>query len=390
MACVCGLRHTVTVSDDGVVHSFGNNENGQLGLGHNNEVSIPSHIPNLPKIKQVSCGLYFTVCVDEEGFLWSFGGNRDGQIEINSNTNSNIPQQILNIPPVLSVSCGFGNILIITIDSDLWSCGYYTNQLCHGKGKNQSIFQKTAFSNISKISSGSSHLLFQNDKGEIFSCGHNVYGQLGLGQACAHLEGHSNSSPISPIPILNAPLNIVHFVCGGFHSLFLDSEGNVYSVGCNSNGQLGLGHKENQNVLNQIPNIPPIQFMSCGNSTSYLIDFEGNVWSFGYNGTGGLGHGDTNDRTVPTKIESLKDIQQISHGPCGDHFFAKDSQNAIFVSGYNGYCQLGLDTETDVAIPDDFLNSDHLTQFSEPKEINAEYFSIWGEVVKSKAKSARK
>ena len=187
--------------------------------------------------------------------------------------------------------------------------------------------KKQLFPIFQKISSGSSHLLFQTDKGEIFSSGHNVYGQLGLGQACAHLEGHSNSSPISPILILNAPSNIVHFVCGGFHSLFLDSEGNVYSVGCNSNGQLGLGHKENQNQLNQIPNIPPIQFMSCGNSTSYLIDFEGNVWSFGYNGTGGLGHGDTNDRTVPTKIESLKrhstNISWILWGPFFCQRFSK-------------------------------------------------------------------
>ena len=59
----------VTLSDDGTAHSFGLNEDGALGLGHNNDVSLPTPIPNLPKINRISCGWYFTVCVDYEGFI---------------------------------------------------------------------------------------------------------------------------------------------------------------------------------------------------------------------------------------------------------------------------------------------------------------------------------
>ena len=76
MACACGYEHTITLSDDGTVHSFGSNEEGQLGLSHNNDAySLPTPIPNLPKINMISCGMYFTVCVDDEGFIWSFGEN---------------------------------------------------------------------------------------------------------------------------------------------------------------------------------------------------------------------------------------------------------------------------------------------------------------------------
>ena len=277
----------------------------------------------------------------------------------------NVPQKVQNIPPVVSVACGPYQTLIITNDSDLWACGYNQfGQLCLGNHKQQNTFKQTSFSNISTILVGDSHSLFQNDKGEIFSCGRNNNGQLGL--------GHFNSQ-ITPSLIPNLPSNIVQFVCGGYHNLFLDSEGNVFSVGCNLNGQLGLGNDKNQNVLNQIPNIPPIRSISCHFHSSYLIDFEGNVWSFGYNGTGGLGHGDTTNRNVPTKIESLKDILQISCGPCGTHFFAKDSQNTIFVTGSNYSGQLGVT---------------HAKTFSIPEKVS--YSSIWGEVVKSKAKSARK
>ena len=62
MACACGYNHTITLSDDGTVHSFGRNSEGELGLGHYNDVSLPKPIPNLPEINVISCGWYFTVC----------------------------------------------------------------------------------------------------------------------------------------------------------------------------------------------------------------------------------------------------------------------------------------------------------------------------------------
>ena len=54
MSCACGGFHTVVLSDDGTAHSFGRNEYGALGLGHNNDVSLPTPIPNLPTINMIS------------------------------------------------------------------------------------------------------------------------------------------------------------------------------------------------------------------------------------------------------------------------------------------------------------------------------------------------
>ena len=80
MAACCGLYHTITLSNDGTLHSFGYNGEGQLGLGHNKNVSLPTPIPNLPQISLISCGSRFTVCVDCKGFMWSFGDNNNGQL----------------------------------------------------------------------------------------------------------------------------------------------------------------------------------------------------------------------------------------------------------------------------------------------------------------------
>ena len=165
-------------------------------------------------------------------------------------------------------------------------------------------------------------------------------------------------------------------VCGSCHNLFLDSEGNVFSVWDNFYGQLGLGHNDtHQNELNKIPNIPLVKIISCAYSSSYLIDFEGNLWSFGNNGKGQLGHGDTTHIDAPKIVNTIKDIQQISYGCCGFHFLAKNSQNQIFVTGFNDYGQLGTGNKESVSIP---------------KEMNSQYSTIWGDKFYTRAKSARK
>ena len=367
-ACCSGEYHTIILSNAGTLYSFGYNHYGQLGLGHNNNVSLPTPISNLPKLSLISCGFSFTVCVDCEGFMWSFGENNSGQLGTGNTTNFNVPQKLRNIPPVFSVSCGYEHTLIITTDSNLWSFGNNKyGQLCLGNNETQLKPQKTSFANISKLTTGSHHSLFQNDKGEIFACGYNQFGQCGL--------GHCNNPHLTPTFIPNLPSNIVQFVCGYHQSLFLDSEGNVYSVGYNHSGSLGLGHNRNQNVLNKIPNIPPIQTISCVHASCYLIDFEGNLWTFGLNNLGQLGHGNRTSINTPRVINTLKDIQQISYGSCGFHFLAKNSQNQIFATGHNEFGQLGTGDTQSVLIP---------------KEINSQYSTIWRDEFHTRAKSARK
>ena len=97
--------------------------------------------------------------------------------------------------------------------------------------------------------------------------------------------------------------------------------------------------------------------------------------SFGDNNKGQLGHGDEAHLNAPKIINALKDIQQISYGCTGYHFFAKNSQNQIFVTGNNNHGQLGTgDTQSG----------------SIPKEMDSKYSTIWRDEIRSRPKSARK
>ena len=373
MSCAIGYDFTVCLSDEGIIHAFGSNSYGQLGLGYVGQIdsvpTLPCPILNLPRIKMVSCGGYFTVCVDYEGFVWSFGDNSQGQLGIDEDRIFCSPQKIEDIPPVQSVSCGRQHTLIIANDY-LWACGNNERgQLCLGSKERKMKFTQSSFSEIKKICAGGYHSLFQNSEGDIYGCGSNKFG-----------FGCTSSNPqfdvVCAVSHNQLPNPIIQFSCGSRHSLFLDSAGCVYSVGFNMHGCLGLGNDKSTHELTRISKIPAIHKISCSAYCSYLIDFEGNLWSFGVNNTGQLGFGDTVHRAVPTKT-ALTDIQQISSG-CfsdgGSHCLVRDYQGSIFAMGQNSKGQLRPCDDK---------------QFRTPVKIDE--CEIWGEETQySRVKSARK
>ena len=353
LQCSTGRRHTITVSDEGKLYSFGRNDTGQLGLGYSEFSSAPKLVTFHFQIKVVSCGEDYTVCVDNKGYMWSFGGNQNGQLGTGNTITYKIPQRNSEIHPIQSISCGCTHTLILTTDENLWSCGSNLyGQLCLGDKVDRLKPEKTPFSNVSQISARSMGSIFQTIQGEFYGCMH---------------PAHESEVCLISSPLLQ---NIVQFTSGYDHSLFLDVEGNVFSFGSNSFGQLGHNYFSG---LHQIPNIPPIHAISCVGNSSYLLDFDGNVWSFGLNNFGQLGHGDEINRNLPTKIEALSSIKYISSGTCGNSVLLKDSQNKIFCMG--NCCSTAKDNRK-VLIPE------------EMEEI---YSEVWGcTEQKPRTKSARK
>lgn len=69
------------------------------------------------------------------------------------------------------------------------------------------------------------HVLMLTSQGELYSCGHNGYGQLGQGSSSATSQG------MLPRRIVGgfAGVHIVKVACGGHHSLAVDSQGVVSS-----------------------------------------------------------------------------------------------------------------------------------------------------------------
>ena len=82
VAISCGDEHTAVVTQTGRLFTFGSNEFGQLGLGHNESILKPSCVKSLKpdKVKAVACGKSHTIVSMASGLLWAFGSNAEGQL----------------------------------------------------------------------------------------------------------------------------------------------------------------------------------------------------------------------------------------------------------------------------------------------------------------------
>ena len=191
--------------------------------------------------------------------------------------------------------------------------------------------------NIDFIESGCNHVFCKAFNNDLFVWGDNEYGQLGIG---------NNIHQYLPYKCTNWTSDIVEIKCGINFTLILTNTQEVYSCGGNVNGQLGLGDIESSTFFARIPSLSEIVRIECGQSHAVCLDIYNNLFVFGSNMYGQLGIGEViGNIKEPIKHPSLSNIIDISNGGC--HTFVKTSNNEIFAFGYNDKSQLGIETENE-------------------------------------------
>lgn len=103
--------------------------------------------------------------------------------------------------------------------------------------------------------------------------------------------------------------NITQICCGNYHVLALSQTNEVYALGDNRHGQLGITDQLNANFPTKIENLPPIQSISCGGFHSLIIDHENIPWGFGENGELQLGIEGIDAIHTPKRLTSFKNIK---------------------------------------------------------------------------------
>ena len=105
------------------------------------------------------------------------------------------------------------------------------------------IIPKLYFGKIQNIYCGYSHNIILNDNNEVFVCGNNSVGQLGLGdynRRNIYTKLEHNFGKIKNI------------FCCGFHNIILNENNELYVCGNNEYGQLGLGDWNNRNTYTKL------------------------------------------------------------------------------------------------------------------------------------------
>ncbi|MEM8697957.1 MAG: Ig-like domain-containing protein [Pseudomonadota bacterium] len=191
----------------------------------------------------------------------------------------------------------------------------------------------------SLISTGNQFSLFLDaESGTLFSSGANFFGQLGNGAEGFNIE--------QPRPV-NLPdgfdETIVSISAGQLHSTFLTDAGQVYSWGFGNNGPLGLGDEENRAAPELVTTLADIEVISVenGNGVSYAIAADGTLYSWGFNSNGQLGLGDRDERLIPTEVTDLSEETVVAVSSGTSFTLALTADGQVFGFGSNRDGQLG-------------------------------------------------
>src|SRR5262245_5204108 len=88
-----GTDHSLALSADGSVYSWGRDIAGQLGLGRLRESAIPVRVAGAGGFRAVAVGRHHVLGLTADGLLYAWGNNFEGQI--GDGTNTDRPQPVL-------------------------------------------------------------------------------------------------------------------------------------------------------------------------------------------------------------------------------------------------------------------------------------------------------
>ncbi|KAJ5070556.1 btk-binding protein-related [Anaeramoeba ignava] len=298
-------------------------------LNENYSKQNPVKIQIEENIQKVTVGVHNQAILTKEGNVFAKRKNNNPN---NSNEFINISSLIKdkNDRIIEDIVSGAYSIYLLTSNQNVYGIGSnYSGQL----GFDSRTLPKTQkpiliMKNVSKIFSGnaSEHIFLLNSNQELFVCGANRYGQLGLGIS----RKETKIQKLTKIQNISKG-KIIDIQCGSIHSIILIENENenpkrkLYSCGYHQNNGLGKKYRENTYEFTEIKsslfeNDNIIDF-SVGNAHTLILTSKSKLIVFGYNEYGQLGTGDINDQLIPIQIELPKLIfnENISnyHISCG-------------------------------------------------------------------------
>ncbi|XP_026971059.1 secretion-regulating guanine nucleotide exchange factor isoform X1 [Sagmatias obliquidens] len=349
-----GGGHSAVVTDEGSLFVCGLNKDGQLGLGHTEDVLYFTPCKSLLgcPIQQVACGWDFTIILTENGQVLSCGSNSFGQLGIpHGPRRCVVPQAIEPLrEKVVSIAAGLRHALAATASGMVfqWGTGLASSgrRLCPGQtlplfltAKEPSRVTGLENSQAVCVLAGSDHSASLTDAGELFVWGSNKHGQL---------ASHAAFLPVPRKIEAHCFRNEkIAAVWNGWTHLVAQTEtGKVFTWGRADYGQLGrtLESHEGWKPKKQDPSIrcsrpsksTPSSLhcltgateVSCGSEHNLAV-IGGTCYSWGWNEHGMCGDGTEANVWAPKPVPALRSLSGLRVGCGAGHSLALCQRPAL-------------------------------------------------------------
>ena len=388
-----GRSYSLALKGDGTVWAWGDNSEGQLGLGTGSPAQVPSptQVPGLSNVHSIAAGWWHSVALISNGSVMAWGSNFLGQLGNSGGGMSQSPVAVAGLGNVSSLSAGGNQDLALMADGSLMVWGDNSaGQLGNGgtgggsptavslssalKPQGASLAPSAVTATVigpgavsvsfvpaagavgpglaytvsvspggQKVTGAASPIVISGlDPGATYTFTVTV-ANSGTGES--GLSAPSNSvTPATDASIYSGNgLQVKALAAGSDYTLALMSDGTVWAWGDNSYGQLGDGTTVSRFVPEQVPGLKNVVAIAAGRLHTVALLADGTLWAWGNNSAGQLGLDAASHPVslvpVPVPVPGLSQVRAVSAG--GGTTVALMSDGTVWAWGFNGYGQLG-------------------------------------------------
>lgn len=272
MQVACGDDHVIALTTDGIVYTWGNGQQSQLGRRIIERRKINGLTPERLSIKNIvsiGAGAYHSFAVDKAGHVWAWGLNSLKQTGIDSDEDTiAVPQKVEGLSPtqlggarVVQISAGQHHSLFLLSDGRVFGAGR-CDGFELGIDENHSAMKKVIAKRNQWAAKREEELkveipawekrMEEKRKAQARANG----GEGGSMDMVVSEEDMPPRKGPPPDEYVSEPVHIpfandtkvVSIACGARHNLAVDVAGVVYSWGFGVSSQLGQGDEEQMEV----------------------------------------------------------------------------------------------------------------------------------------------